>query len=270
MTAPPTTDPAVRGVTGHVPVGRVFARTCAAEWTRLWTVRATWWFLAAAAVTMVGIGTVAGLEAAADPDPPRGAPAWVASGITALPGQFALLALTLIAVTSDYATGGIVPTLQWTPRRGVLLLARAVVSVGVATGVGVLLALAAALAAATAAGPALTLPPDRGVDVLATVALVVAAGTAFAVGLGFLLRGTAGALVAVFLLMLVLPLMLRNFGYEWMSALAELLPGSGAAFLLIGDLPGMTRTSAVATLLGWAAGTLLLGWLRLSRGDANR
>ncbi|MEV1113794.1 hypothetical protein AB0I91_01895 [Actinosynnema sp. NPDC049800] len=50
-----------------VRIGRVFARACAAEWTRLWTVRATWWFLAAAAVTMVGIATIAGLEAASNP-----------------------------------------------------------------------------------------------------------------------------------------------------------------------------------------------------------
>lgn len=70
--------------------------------------------------------------------------------------------------------------------------------------------------------------------------------------------------------MLVLPLMLPNFGYPWTSALAEALPGSGAAYLLIGEVPGMTRTSSVVTMLCWAAGALLLGWLRLSRDDANR
>lgn len=264
------TAPAVRGVADHVSTGRLFARTCGAEWTRLWTVKATWWFLAAAAVTMVGIGALAGLEAAADPDPPRGASAWLAAGVTALPGQFALLALTLIAVTSDYATGGIVPSLQWTPRRGVLFLARATVAVGVVTVAGVLLASAAALTAAIAARPLLSVSWNEGVDVLSTVAFVFAAGSALAMGLGFLLRNTAGTLVTVFLLMLVLPLMLPNFGYEWMSAVADALPGSGAAFLLIGELPGMTRTSAVITMLCWAGGALLLGRLRLSRDDANR
>ncbi|MFD1149857.1 hypothetical protein [Saccharothrix hoggarensis] len=259
---------ASRGTEVHI--GRLFARACAAEWTRLWTVRATWWFLAAAAVTMMGIGAIAGFEAASDPDPPQGAPAWSAAGIPALPGQFALLALVLIAVTSDYATGGIVPSLQWTPRRAVLFLARVTVAVATVTVVGTLLALAAAVTAFTAASPLLSLPVDEGVDVLATVAFVFAAGSAFAAGLGFLLRNTAGALVTVFLVMLVLPLMLPNFGYEWMSALADLLPGSGAAFLLIGEVPGMTRTSSMVTMLCWAAGALLLGRLRLSRDDANR
>jgi ABC-2 type transport system permease protein len=100
--------------------------------------------------------------------------------------------------------------------------------------------------------------------------LVVAGGTTLAVGLGLLLRNTAGALVAVFLLMLVLPFVLPVFGYAWTSSIAEVLPGSGAAFLLIGEVPGMTTVSSVTTLVAWAGGALLLGWLRLVRDDANR
>jgi ABC-2 type transport system permease protein len=253
-----------------VPLGRVLARTCAAEWTRLWTVRAAWWFLAAATVAMVGIGAIAGLEAAAEQDPPRGAPAWVVAAVATMPGQFALLALVVVAVTSDYATGGIVPTLQWTPRRGVLFLARTVVAALTATVLGALLASGSAVAAYAAARPGLTLPWDEGLDTLGTVAFVVAAGTALAGGLGFALRNTAGALVTVFLLMLVLPILLPQFGYAWLSAIAEVLPGSGAAFLLLGEVPGMTQASSVAALLGWAGGALLLGWLRLARDAANR
>jgi hypothetical protein len=270
VTALPTAPAGPRG-TDDVPAARVFARACAAEWTRLWTVQATWWFLAAAAVVMLGIGAIAGLDAnSGGGDPSPGTPAWVVAAVAAMPAQFALLALTVSAVTSDYATGGIVPTLQWTPRRGVLFLARAGVAVGVVTGLGVLLASASALAAFAAAQPVLALPVGEGLDVLGTVALVVVGGTALAVGLGFLLRHTAGALVAVFLLMLVLPLLLPQFGYAWTSALAEVLPGSGAAFLLLGEVPGMTQASSVTAVLAWAGGALLLGWLRLARDDANR
>ena len=254
---------------GDVPVVRAFARTCAAEWARLWTVRTTWGFLAAAAVAMVGIGAIAGFEAAAQPVPPQGEPAWEVAGFALMPAQFALLALALLAVTADHATGGIVPTLQWTPRRGVLFAARAIVAVGVATSAGVLLGTGSALAA-SAAAPGLSLPADVGLDVLGTVALVVATGTALAVGLGFLIRNTAGAIVTVFLLMLLLPILLPQFGYEWMSWLASVLPGSGAAFLLLGEVPRMTEQSSVTVLLAWAGGALLLGWLRLARNDANR
>ncbi|NUT48009.1 MAG: hypothetical protein HOV94_11970, partial [Saccharothrix sp.] len=109
-----------------------------------------------------------------------------------------------------------------------------------------------------------------GAEALPRLAFVFAAGAAVAVGLAFVLRHTAGALVSVFLLMLVLPLTLPNFGFPWTSELAERLPGSGAAHLLIGEVPGMTRTSSVITLLCWAVGALALGWLRLARDDANR
>ncbi|MGY1669593.1 hypothetical protein [Geodermatophilus sp. SYSU D00710] len=254
---------------GRVPARRVLARTCAAEWTRLWTVRTSWWFLLAAAVVLVGLGVVAGVEAAADPVPSGGDPVWPGVAAFVMPAQFALLGLALTAVTADHATGGIVPTLQWTPRRGLLLLARAGVAVGTATVAGVLLALASALAA-HAAHPDLTLPVDQGLDAVGTIALVVAAGAALAVGLGALLRSTAGALVVVFLLVLVMPLVLPQFGQGWATALAEALPGSGAAFLLFGGEPaGMTWTSSVTVLLAWAAGALLLGWLRFARDDVR-
>jgi hypothetical protein len=250
---------------------RILARTCAAEWTRLWTVKATWWFVAAAAAVMVGLGTVAGFDAGGDPDSAGGDPAWAAAEFTAMPAQFALLALVLLAVTSDYATGGIVPALQWTPRRGMLFLARCLVSAGTATAVGVLCALAASVAGYLAARPVLTLPAGDGVEVLGSVAFVFGTGTLLAAGLGFLLRSTAGALVSVFLLVLVLPLLLPQFGYDWLTAVADRLPGTCALFLLLGEpaRPGITETTSIVTMLGWAVGALVLGWLRLVRTDAN-
>lgn len=258
--------------TGQVSSARVFARTCAAEWTRLWTVKATWWFLAVAAAIMVGFGAVAGFDAGGNPAPPSPDSAWAAAHFTVLPAQFAFLALVLTAITADYATGGIIPTLQWTPRRTILFLARTLVAVGTATVVGVLLALASAVAAYLAARPMLTLPLDEGVDVLATIAFVFATATALAAGLGFVLRNTAGGLVVVFLLILFLPIVLPQFGYDWLTAIADALPGSRAVFLLTGEPTdrGFTTGPSVIIMVSWAVGVLLLGWLRLIRDDANR
>ena len=87
-------------------------------------------------------------------------------------------------------------------------------AVGAATTLGVLLGVgSAARGLRRRAGRSSRLPWDEGLDVLGTVAFVFAAGTALAVGLGFLLRNTAGALVTVFLLMLLLPMLLPQFGY---------------------------------------------------------
>ncbi len=255
-----------------VSPAHVLFRTCRAEWTRLWTVKATWWFAIAATVAMVGLGLIAGNDAANDLVPPRGEPAWVAPSIASLPAQLALLALALSAVTADYASAGIVPTLQWTPRRTTLFTARILVVVATASLLGMLLAVASGAAAFSMAPNILELPLDEGFDVVGTIGLVFALGCALASGLGFVLRSTAGALISVFLLILLLPIVLPQFGYEWMDDLASILPGTGAVFLLTGEpiAEGMTRTSAIVTMLAWAVGALFLGWARLVRDDANR
>ena len=63
---------------------------------------------------------------------------------------------------------------------------------------------------------------------------------------------------------------LPKFRCGWMTALAHVLPGSGAASLLLGEVPGMTKASSVTVLLARAGGALPLGWLRLTRDDPNR
>ncbi|MBE2314961.1 hypothetical protein DVA67_003180 [Solirubrobacter sp. CPCC 204708] len=249
-------------------MGELFARTCAAEWTRLWSVRSTWWFLAAAWAMMHGIALMAGVSTAGQPDPPVGDPAWGIAPIVVLPAQFALLAVAVTAVTAEYATGGIVPTLQWTPRRSVLFWARVVVTTAVATVLGVAFAFTCGLVGWVAARPILDL---EGAGVLGTVAFVLLAGTLLSVGLGFLLRSTAGGLVGVFLLLLVLPALLPQFGYEWLTEIADVLPGTSAIFLLTEEPSGrgLTERGSVVLMLVWAVGALAGGWARLVRDDAG-
>lgn len=112
----------------------VLARAAGAEWLRLRTVRTTGWCLLAAAVAIVGIGSLTALdEAEMASSIGITAPATLAGEYGTLVGQFALLLVVLLAVTSEYGSGAIAPTLQWTPRRGVLLAARVAVPVAVAT-----------------------------------------------------------------------------------------------------------------------------------------
>ena len=250
--------------------GGAWPRTAAAEWTRLWTVRSSWTLLALAAAMMAGIGLLAGLGASEEGGAP--AEAWQAAEFATMPVQMVLLALAVLAVTADYSTGGIVPVLQWTPRRTVLFTGRATVVVLVVTVAGVAVAALAAVVAYLASPDVLTLPVGAGAaTALGTVAGVLACGAALAVGLGFLLRSTAGALVTTFLLLLVLPLFLLAPGNPVLVEVARFLPGSSAAFLLIdGGAPGTTTTSAFGVLAAWGLGSLLAGWLRLTRDDAQR
>lgn len=257
----------------QVGPGAVAVRVARAEWLRLRTVRTSWWCLLATAVTVVGMAVLLGMDVAGDqaagvertrPWPP----ATAAGELALLVGQFGLLVLVLLAVTSEHGTGSISTSLQWTARRRTLLLARTAVATASAVVAAVLLVLAADLVA-RAVAPVLELTGGDLVRSLLTVAGVVAAGSLLAAGLGFLLRSTAGALAGVFLLVLVLPVVLPALGIGWLDTVGAHLPGGAVAHLLGEDVPDLTGTSAAVVLAAWAAAATAAGAVSFLRRDAG-
>jgi ABC-2 type transport system permease protein len=250
----------------------VLARTGSAEWSRLWSVRSTWFFAGATALVVLGFGTIFGYDVSDNPTgPDPGTTAWDGGRFTAMFALFGVLALSVVTSTADHGTGGIVPTLQWTPRRGVLLAARAGIIAGTMTLLGATL-VAGASAIVWAFRPSLGLPFGQGVETMAELGFVYAGGALLGVGLGLLTRSTAAALVSVIALMLVLPLLLAQLPYEWSVELSTRMPGSGALFLIFGEGPrdDMTTTSARLTLGLWAVALTIAGGWRLLRTDADR
>jgi hypothetical protein len=250
----------------------ILTRTGTAEWSRIWSVRSSWVFALVTAVVVVGFGTIIGFDAADDPSDVLGrVTAWDGGRLTGMFALFGILAMAVVTSTADHGTGGIVPTLQWTPRRGLLLAARTAVIVATMTLLGVVL-VAAASTVVWAALPELGLPAGDGAEVLGGLAFVFAGGALLAVGLGLFLRSTAGALVTVIALVLVLPLLVAQLPYDWAADVSARLPGSGALFLIFGEGPrdDMTTTSARLTLAAWAVAALVAGGWRLLRSDANR
>ncbi len=245
----------------------VLGRTARAEWARIWTVRSSWILVGLTAFAVLGIGALTGFDGEADA--PRLATAWEAGLFLTFFALFGGIALSVLAATSDYGTGGIIPTLQWTPRRGVLLLARTTVIVATVAVVSALLVSGGSWLIAAIADRSLT----GAVGSLAVTAYVCGAGALLAVGLGLLTRSSAGALVTALALMLILPLVMFNLPYDWSQWVAERLPGTGALFLIFGNGPptgSMTPTSARVTLAIWALAALAAGGWRLLRTDANR
>lgn len=250
----------------------VLARSSRAEWSRIWSVRSSWILALLTAAAVIGIGTLIGLDTADDPSgPPVDATAWDGVLPTAMFALFGILALSVITSAADHGTGAIVPTLQWTPRRGVLLASRAGVIVATTTGLGVLLVSAASVVV-WALVPEVGLPAGAGATFLGGLAFVYATGALLAVGLGLVLRSTAGGLVTVIALVLVLPPLLANLPFDWAVSLSTAMPGSAALFLIFGEGPSddMTTASARLTLAAWALGALVAGGWRLMRSDANR
>jgi ABC-2 type transport system permease protein len=248
----------------------VLRRAVGAEWTRLWTVRSTWLFALVATAGVVGISLLVGSDSRGEGQTEAGETVWLATQTLGMIALLVLLSMAAVSTTADYSTGGIVPTLQWTPRRGLLLAARSFVIAATVTLLGLALALVSAVLINRIA-PVLAMPWAEGAETLAALGYVYALGVLLAVGLGLFLRSTAGTIVAVLALMLILPLLLGNFSYSWAQELAVLLPGSSAIKLITGDgLPGLTTTGARVTLAAWGIGALAVGGWRLTRTDANR
>jgi len=250
----------------------VLARTSEAEWSRISSVRSSLVFAVVTAVAVLGLGTIIGNDAANDPSSvPRDASAWDGGQPIGMFALFGILAMAVVTSTADHVTGGIVPTLQWTPRRGVLLAARVGVIVTTTTLLGVLLVAAASMVVWTFR-PALGLPLGDGARMLGGLAFVYASGALLAVGVGLVLRSTAGGLVTVIALVLVLPPLLANLPYEWAVDLSALTPGSNALFLIFGEGPrdDMSDASSRLTLGAWAVAAVVAGGWRLVRADANR
>jgi hypothetical protein len=102
----------------------VLARTSRAEWSRIWTVRSSWILALVTAVAVIGLGTIIGYDTAEDASGvPQDATAWDGGQLTGMFALFGILAMSVVTSTADHGTGDIVPVLQWTPRRGLLLAA---------------------------------------------------------------------------------------------------------------------------------------------------
>lgn len=250
----------------QLPSRTVLGRSLAAEWTRLWTVRSTWWSLLAATSMMLLVGFAFGLDVG---QTSREVPVWVAGELGIVFAQFALLVPVMLSVTAEYSTGAIRSTLQAVPRRGVLALSRTLVTVAVATVAGVALTLAADLASWVTLGEQAELVIGDVVASVGAVAAVVAAGSIMTVALGAALRSSAGTLTTMFMLWLVLPAMLPGFGVEWLATIGRHLPGTaGLEFLdALGD-PTLTATRAVVVLAAWLFAVGAAGLWSLTRRDA--
>ncbi|MET9000567.1 ABC transporter permease [Amycolatopsis sp. NPDC004169] len=245
----------------------------AAEWTKLWSVRATWWCLAAGTALMLGYGTLSAIAQHYETDP-QSANTITLGGAVYLT-QFAVIALATLFVTSEYAGGGIRSTLLWTPVRARVALAKAAVLLPVLFVYGVLLSGASmALERALMAG--------HGLPTSASAAFTTAAGMGgyFALlgllctGIGWALRSAAGTLVSVIVLLVPLPLIVASLG---LPEAMPYFPGIAGINAMVESGKPNPVTMAVAPYAPWvglaidavwAGAALLAGTAVLRRRDA--
>lgn len=217
-----------------------FSRTVHAEWIKFRSLRSTWYTLAGLAfaglgITALAMGSVgaeyAGMTAAErlDWDPTN------KSLTTYLVAQLIIGVLGILAVTPEYATGLIQTSLAATPRRHRLLWAKAVLVTTVAVVAGQALMFASFLVGQAMLGAQGV--PNAGLGdpgVLSAVlggGVYLAAIALLALGLGIILRATAGALATLVAIVFLVPAFAGLFP-GWLDWILDYWPSQGAAAVL--------------------------------------
>ncbi|MFC0003948.1 ABC transporter permease subunit [Micromonospora siamensis] len=246
----------------------------AAEWTRLVSIRTTWWTLLAGVLLMAATSAqlaiyVQNSNTSADPTDDRGVVTVGSVLIDALDlTQYAVLALGLLAVTSEYATGTIRSTLTATPSRGTVLAAKAVVTGAVTFAFGLLLGLVGVAAAVPVLGPWGRTPVAATVgDVLAVAAYLALVGV-LALGLGAVLRSAVLSLIVLLAVLMIVPLSLQEPDITVLTRIADGFPGVAGRHFLTGDGDPYPAVVGLLVLAGWAAVALAAGRWALRRRDA--
>ncbi|MFI0714327.1 ABC transporter permease [Streptomyces inhibens] len=265
MTADVWTDTPGRGT--RTRSARGFAGAVAAEWTKLWSVRAPYLCLLMGLLT-TGVfsfyyGSIARInEHAVQPV----GNAAVSSTVLV---QFAVVVLATVTVTSEYTTTSMSSSLLWVPVRHWVQLAKALVAAVVAFAAGALFA---------AAGMAVAWGPFSGhasFDAAAAVGQALAVGLYYAlvavltIGVSFATRHAAGALTVLFTLLWALPSMLVGLGGPVLLAINDWLPHSaGDHFMRSSAAAPYPPAAAVLILLAWTLTAHLTGLYVLRRRDA--
>ncbi|MFG2001461.1 ABC transporter permease subunit [Spirillospora sp. NPDC048911] len=246
----------------------------AAEWTKLWSLRSTWWSLVAAFGLMGLMSAILASSTAANntndltgDDQGVVAVSGVAVGATDLV-QFVVVALAILVITGEYATGSIRTTLQWVPPRGRMLAAKAAVVAAVVLPAGVVLAAAGTAVAEPLLGRWGRFAAGEAAGDVLAVGVYLALISVFILGVGAVLRSTAGALTTAFLLLMAVPMLLENSGVTALRHVSSALPGTAGRHFMSGGGDPYPAAVGLLILAAWAAAALALGTVVLRRRDA--
>lgn len=277
MSAPAPAPAPVEG-TPAAGTGRQLRDVVVSEWLKIRSVRSTFVTLVVAVVTIVGVSAaicaayVNRYNSLSPVDLVTFDPAFLSvSGVFL--AQLSVGVLGVLTMSSEHATGMIRTSLAAVPQRLRLLGAKALVFVSVSLLVGLLGSFAAFFVGQSIlSGRSLETSIGRpGVlRVVVGAALYLAVLGLMALGLGTMIRRTAGAIAAFFGLLLVLPLVVSALPSPWSTDIGRYLPGSAGAALLR-TVPTDTLLAPWAgfgLLCAYAAASLVVGAVLLVRRDA--
>ncbi len=264
----------------HLPPGRYgLVDLLRSEWTKLRTVRSTMWTLGITIVVGVGVSALATGEARAHwasmaaPtrlgfDPTR---------ISLTPLFFCQLAIGVLGVlvmSAEYGTGTARATFAAAPRRAQVLVAKTAVFGAVALLVSEVTAFLSFLvgqAMLTAPASHASLSTPSALRAVVGTGLYLCVVSLFALGLGTILRHTAGGISAFVGVLLVLPLIVQALPSSIQNATLRFLP----ARIGVTMMTPASRTphafsvwTGFLVLCAYAVAALVVGGVLLVRRDA--
>lgn len=243
-----------------------------AEWIKFRTLRSSWYTLLAGVLGLIAIGGAIGYNTGKNfvgLAPEDAVPSSVLQGSNL--AQLLIAILGVLFVTGEYGTGMIRSTLAAVPKRVPVVVAKAVVF-----GLVTLVTMVAASVATFFTGQVFLRHYGHGVALTDPGVLRVVLGTGvyltliglFAMGVGWIVRSTAGGISAAVALLLVLPSLLGLVSF--VKPVVRYLPSeAGGSFISSLHAPDtLTAWPGLAVLAAWALGSLVVAAVALRRRDA--
>jgi ABC-2 type transport system permease protein len=252
-------------------------RVIFSEWTKLRSVRSTSWSLFAATVLTIGFPILASAVISAHwghRSPGERAhfnaldPALVGSQIA----QLAIGVLGVLVISAEYSTGMIRASFTAVPRRLPILWAKAIVFATVTFVLmlpAVLIAFFASQSILSRHHANIAFSDPHVARAVIGAALYLTVIALFSLGLGTIIRNTAGGIAAFAAILFVIPPLMNVLPASWNSAASRYLPSNAgrAIFALTPDSSSLSPWVGFGVLCAYAAAALAVGALLLMRRD---
>ncbi len=260
------------------PTGPIFRGVLRSEWTKLRSVRSTYWTLLATVVILVGFSalfaaaTVAGYSEMTVKEKAAVTP--IASSLDGVAfAQIAIAVLGVLIISSEYSTGMIRSSISAVPQRLTILAAKAALLAGITTVAGIASCFAAffiAQSVLSGEGIQAHIGDPGALRSVVGAGLYLGVVSLLALGVGMLIRRSAGAIATVFGLLFVLPILIALLPGRWAEGIGKYLPADAGAAVF----GSAQSTSTLSPWVGfgvcciWAAVALVAGAMALQRRDA--
>lgn len=264
-----------RTVDAHLAFGGVLR----AELLKLLSLRSTGWTLGLTVVVMTLFGLLQAYslrlpaeetESAGIAAPTHGAEVVIAGYQM---GAVTIAVLGALMITAEYSTGMIRSTLTAVPTRLPVLLGKTI-ALGAVTVAVSALSLALTFLVTTPLLSDYELVPalhdERTWQIFGGMGFFLLTAALFALGIGAVLRSTAGTITVVLVVLLLLPGVLEFIKLDWVQDIAAYLPlQAAAAFLSVTDGPKTLGPWQGATVVAaYPIAALVAGAAMLQRRDA--